>query len=814
MNADGYLQVERLRLRKQGLDSFDFEPYSSEAQVVTMEDVDAKQQKRVDKARWTLTFVVGVVTALVAVAIQWTAERLVHFKFTQVKGLVNHDTNPGVAYLAWVGIASMFALAAAIPILWNPIAKGSGISEIKCVLNGVKLPRATRISTLLAKASGIVFSTAAGLPVGKEGPMIHSGAVVGAGLSQGKSTTLGFDTSYTKFREFRNDAEKRDFIVCGTTAGVAAAFGAPIGGVLFALEEGATYWFQNLTWRSFFAAMVSTYVLDVCLSAISPGKGYKFGDLSQPGMFTFGDFTLQNELLRSYRLWELPIFLSVGVAGGIIGAGFNGLNRRLTLWRRGVVTSNARKLGEVLIVAFVVSSFAFIAPYAEYVVRKSGACTKVASINGTVADPDDLVRFYCGEGEYSEMATLFFVPAETTLRQLFHFPDSLDIGRLVLFFLSFGTFTCWTYGISVASGLFIPSLLTGSAFGRIVGEVINLIAGDKLVDAGTYSLIGAAAMLGGMARMTISLAVILLESTGDYQMGLPLMLALLMARWTGNAFNHGLYDIHIEINGWPMLEPEPDSCIHQLRVRDIMAIRPFSVPAVVRVGDLVDLLESTTHHGYPVIHPREEWKHHPRLGTMAGIILRKHLCSLLHFSTFMDDPPVEPISRDQLRSVTRARLAARARKLKFPIPYAQRKPILTWDDLEGTYPRYPTIDKLSINERDREKFLDLRPYMSRSPPVVKESAPAIHAFRMFRGLGLRHLCVLNELGDVTGIITRSDLTDTKLRNRARTRDARRAALHSHDRAAAERPRIGSLGGAAALRDDSSGAEIADGSDGV
>ena len=47
--------------------------------------------------------------------------------------------------------------------------------------------------------------------------------------------------------------------------------------------------------------------------------------------------------------------------------------------------------------------------------------------------------------------------------------------------------------------------------------------------------------------MTISLCVILLEATGNISNLLPLMLALMAARWVGNVFNEGLYDVHIHL---------------------------------------------------------------------------------------------------------------------------------------------------------------------------------------------------------------------------------------------------------------------------
>lgn len=70
--------------------------------------------------------------------------------------------------------------------------------------------------------------------------MVHTGACIAAIMGEGGSKKYGLTWKW--LRVFKNDRDRRDLVTCGSAAGITAAFRAPVGGVLFALEEMASWY--------------------------------------------------------------------------------------------------------------------------------------------------------------------------------------------------------------------------------------------------------------------------------------------------------------------------------------------------------------------------------------------------------------------------------------------------------------------------------------------------------------------------------------------------------------------------------------------
>ena len=694
-------------------------------------------------AKWFIFGLVGVITGTLAALVAQAVEALGGWKFEMATEMLQHGQT-SLAYVFFVGVSTAFTTIAALLVVGvEPVAAGSGIPQLKAYLNGTAYMRLLQVKTLVVKLVGVTFSVTGGLIIGKEGPMVHTGGVLGANISHLPGCRRCFGNARWLMR-FRNDRDKRDFVSGGTAAGVAAAFGAPVGGVLFALEEAASHWSISLTWMVFFCAMLSTFTLNLIKIAIEPGAS--FG-----GLVTFGP---PSE--HPYKVWETPFFLLCGIVGGMFGAVFNGLNAKINHWRRDNCTQRpVAKLVEVMLIAAATASFHFWLPaWFENCQPIPTQWNSTQQVSALGENPEGFYQKYrCHNKTYNDMATSTFACSDTLIKGFFHNDGYYHMGGLAAYFFVTFILACVTYGISVPSGLFVPCILMGCAYGRLYGEVMKYyVFPDEQIVAGTYALMGAVGMLGGVARMTISMSVILMETTQNMQFLLPIMMILLVGKWIGDLFNISLYDLHVEIQCMPFVEASPPLGMENMVAVQVASgvVRPGSNDAAeshigengsvshvrcvrpkMTVFGLIALLDTTTHGGFPVIGENTQ--------RMVGFILRNRIIVLLNALLKRGEPPAGGGNDPPLCTEADFVVSLNSRRATLPRPRARR------DGMVEALRNGP------------DTILDLAPYIDRDTLTVQAGFPMSKVYTLFRSLGLRHLCVVDTEGRPVGIITRKEL---------------------------------------------------------
>ncbi len=304
------------------------------------------------------------------------------------------------------------------------------------------------------------------MALGKEGPMIHTGAIIAAGVSQGKATSMAWSWDGGGLKSFRNDREKRDFVSAGAAAGVGAAFSAPIGGVMFSLEEGSSFWNQEVTIRTFFCSTIATFTLSFFIS----GFAGSWGSFLNPGLHFGGTTSGDSGDRLTWTMAHFPFFLIVAAVGGLLGAFFNALNTKLTLFRSLPFMKRSKwpRFVEALVISLLVGCVFFLVP------RYLGTC-----IPYTPKSDDIFSKFYCKPDETNDLASLFFSDQEEAIRYLFNKGETINPAvkrsSLFLFFIFYFLSMVVCYGSAVPGALFVPSLLAGAAWGRLIGSLLGQV---------------------------------------------------------------------------------------------------------------------------------------------------------------------------------------------------------------------------------------------------------------------------------------------------------------------------------------------------
>lgn len=340
----------------------------------------------------------------------------------------------------------------------------------------------------------------------------------------------------------------------------------------------------------------------------------------------------------------------------------------------------------------------------------------------TIGRSGNYKKFQCPPGYYNDLASLIFNTNDDAIKNLFSkgTDDEFQYSTVLAFFITCFFLSIISYGIVAPAGLFVPVIVTGASYGRFVGM---LVGSHSNLNHGLYAVLGAASLLGGTMRMTVSLCVIILELTNNLLLLPLIMLVLLVSKTVADAFNGNIYDLIMKAKGLPYLEAHAEPYMRQLTVGDVVMGPLQLFRGIEKVGNIVHVLRTTRHNGFPVIDeiPLSE------TSVLYGLILRAHLITLLKKKVFLSSPDASGI--DAFREFSAGDFAKKG---------------------SGNF---DNIEDIEFSEEEMEMYLDLHPFTNASPYTVVETMSLAKALLLFRQVGLRHLLVIPKISGVRDYVT-------------------------------------------------------------
>lgn len=185
----------------------------------------------------------------------------------------------------WFLVLFLLALLTGKLVKWEPMISGSGIPQVEGEILG-KLSQNWK-KVLPAKFAGGFLCLLGGLSLGREGPSIQLGAMTGQGISRLLN---------------RGKTEEKYIMTCGASAGLAAAFHAPLAGMMFALEEIHKGFSVTLLVSVMTASVTADYISSYII-----------------GLDPVFQFRLEHVLPQNYY-WLLVV---LGIVLGVFGALYN-----------------------------------------------------------------------------------------------------------------------------------------------------------------------------------------------------------------------------------------------------------------------------------------------------------------------------------------------------------------------------------------------------------------------------------------------------------------------------------------------------------
>ena len=398
-------------------------------------------------------FITGTLTAILVTVYKHCAHHIIDFSMLSYKYLRAHLYFLPLIFLLLLGASVLFALI----YKKYPNLKGGGIPNTVGILRGIITFKWLR--SLIGVFTLSLFSFLIGVPLGNEGPAVQMGASIGRG-------------SAYLFNNGKHRAWDRYSMTGGACAGFSVATGAPISGILFAIEEAH----QRISPTIMIAASSSVLFASITSRAISKAFGVSaelFEGITVPKL----------------EIKELWIPLVVGVVLGIFGT-------------------------------LILKYYQIVKFFFQKVLKKVPYTLKIFFVFA--------LTIIVGLISISSVSTGYDLILSL-------FENKLTIGVLIFVLIARATLTISASTNGICGGMFIPSLALGAVASAITGKTLILCGLDEKY-FGIILVLGIVATLSGFMKSPLTAIVFSIEALACHENIMAVILVSLLAYFITELF--------------------------------------------------------------------------------------------------------------------------------------------------------------------------------------------------------------------------------------------------------------------------------------
>ena len=558
-----------------------------------------KIQQKLTRRQFILlsSILVGLSAGIVAVSLK----QFVHFLFHVISSSRFSEYHLFFICLPPLGI--LISLIIIQRLYKGKIKKGVSQVHFALAKKSSFMPRRNMLDQFLTSSFTVGFGGSTGL----EAPIVITGAAFGSNFA--KTYSLNYK-------------ERTLLLSCGISAGIAAAFNAPIAGVLFALEVLLV----DISISSFTMLILSA-ATGALVSKVLLNEGILLSFIISEG----------------FNYLNIHFYLLLGVFCGMISV----FHARLFTWVEQKVSNALQSVWKRWLLCGVLIA-GLIALFPPLFGEGYQSLKVLASMNPEEIMQGSLLNMFSS----NEFVLLLFI-------------------GLIVFLKSIAA--ALTIAGGGNGGNFAPSLFIGAYLGYFTSNAINLLKLDSLPTT-NFMMVGMAGILSGLYHSPLTAIFLIAEITGGYGLMIPLMLVSSISFVIARYFEPFPMDSKKLIQKGEAYTTDKDlNVLNSINLNEFIEVNFDPVDPEMSFRNLVDVVSHSKRNVFPVV---------GREGEFLGLILLDDIREVMFNVTMYDRTKVSDYMRRPLANLYKGESMSDVMK-KFDQTKAWFLPVLEQDKYLG-----------------------------------------------------------------------------------------------------------------------------------